>query len=203
MQQYHVVFGYFQRAWAADNRFWVHNNLVASQGDQGGVGSGLFGNVCHGADLAGIKAEQKIRQCDSVGRRPARTFDPQADEIYVVQAGLIFDHFLHLPDLVGGDRSLQVDPHRLPGIFQGRIVLDRQRRQVQCLDKFAAVGCQISDKTQIAGFFAGQLQGFAGRLEDFRGRGGLRFFQLFETLGRYVFGADLGLDGEDFQGGIQ
>ena len=70
--------------------------------------------------------------------------------------GLIVDQFLrHLPDFVDGDLALQVDAHGFPGFFQGRIVFMASGGRSKARDKFAAVGRQVRDEAQVAGFFAG------------------------------------------------
>ena len=53
----------------------------------------------------GSSVSKKFTSIDAVGRRSAGTFDPQADKIHFLLAGLIVDQFLHLPDFVAGDRS--------------------------------------------------------------------------------------------------
>ncbi len=182
----------------------MHHQLIARQGHDSGVGTGLDRNVGHGADFAGIEPEgQEVGQVHGVGHRSARAVDPQTDEIDVPVADLFLDHVLGLADRIGPQRTLQIDADGPPTALQRGIVLDGHRRQLQGPDQLPPIGGQIPRDAQAPGLAAGELALLAGPLHHDRFLGRVLLLQLRQTLGRNELAARLGLHVEHFHGRIE
>ena len=188
---------------SAEHRLGMDHQLIARQGHERRVGAGLVGHIGHGPHFARIQIGQEIRQLHGVGHRPAGAVDPEADEVDVVLADLLLDHFLRRGDGVGADRALQIDADRLPFAQQRRVVLDGRGRQFEGFGHVAAVSGQIAGESPSPGVGAGELALLARPLHDDGLLGGVLLFKLLQFLGRDELPIHVGLDLQDFERRIE
>ena len=130
---------------AAQHRRGMHHDLVAGQGDQGGVAAGFRGDIGHRADLARIQPCQVSGQRCAICGRSSRAAQPQADEVLPVARDRLVDQLPYPLDCAGADRAVQVDADRARRLAQGRVFFEGRGGQCEPLDQLVAVAGEVRE----------------------------------------------------------